>query len=150
MSGTRAWFTEFCWRACRPAMPRTWCRTSSCRPCASFAAFERRRRSGAGWRRSHATGRSIISAARVAASRWTKQWSGSSGVDGGAEDAFLVLELIRKLPEAYQETLIFRLVEGMTGPEIAAKTGLTPESVRVNLCRGMKMLRELLGGMETK
>ena len=72
------------------------------------------------------------------------------GVDGGAENAFLVLDLIRKLPEAYQETLIFRLVEGMTGPEIAAKTGLTPESVRVNLCRGMKMLRELLGGMEAK
>jgi len=72
------------------------------------------------------------------------------GVDGAAEDTFLVLDLIRKLPEAYRETLIFRLVEGMTGPEIAAKTGLTPESVRVNLCRGMKMLRELLGGMETK
>jgi len=72
------------------------------------------------------------------------------GVDGGAENAFLVLDLIRKLPEAYQETLIFRLVEGMTGPEIAARTGLTPESVRVNLCRGMKMLRELLGGMESK
>ncbi|MCX6631188.1 MAG: hypothetical protein NTW28_26550 [Candidatus Solibacter sp.] len=42
------------------------------------------------------------------------------------------------------ETLILRLVEGMTGPEIAAQTGLTPDSVRVNLCRGMKMLRELL------
>src|ERR1043165_4165639 len=56
------------------------------------------------------------------------------GIQGDAEDAFLVLDLIRKLPEAYQETLIFRLVEGMTGPEIAEKTGLTPESVRVNLC----------------
>jgi RNA polymerase sigma-70 factor (ECF subfamily) len=58
--------------------------------------------------------------------------------------AFEVLELIRSLPEAYRETLILRLVEGMTGPEIAARTGLTPESVRVNLCRGMKMLRRLL------
>ena len=54
--------------------------------------------------------------------------------------------LIRGLPEAYRETLIMRLVEGMTGPEIAARTGLTPESVRVNLCRGMKMLREISGG----
>lgn len=71
------------------------------------------------------------------------------GVDG-REDAFLVLDLVRKLPEAYRETLILRLVEGMTGPEIAARTGLTPESVRVNLCRGMKMLRELVGGNETK
>jgi len=59
-------------------------------------------------------------------------------------DAFLVLARIRSLPEAYRETLIMRLVEGMTGPEIAERSGLTPESVRVNLCRGMKMLRELL------
>jgi RNA polymerase sigma-70 factor (ECF subfamily) len=37
-----------------------------------------------------------------------------------------------------------RLVEGMTGDEIAARTGLTPGSVRVNLHRGMKQLREKL------
>ena len=49
---------------------------------------------------------------------------------------------IRSLPEAYRETLVLRLVEGMTGPEIAARTGLTAASVRVNLHRGMKMLRE--------
>jgi RNA polymerase sigma-70 factor (ECF subfamily) len=30
----------------------------------------------------------------------------------------------------------------MTGPEIAAHTGLTHGSVRVNLHRGMQMLRE--------
>jgi RNA polymerase sigma-70 factor, ECF subfamily len=56
-----------------------------------------------------------------------------------------VLELIRSLPEAYRETLILRLVEGLTGPEIAARTGLTPGSVRVNLHRGMQQLREKLG-----
>ena len=55
------------------------------------------------------------------------------------------LALIRTLPEAYRETLVLRLVEGMTGPEIAERTGLTPASVRVNLHRGMKMLREKLG-----
>ncbi|MEO8370119.1 MAG: sigma-70 family RNA polymerase sigma factor [Candidatus Solibacter sp.] len=60
------------------------------------------------------------------------------------QDAFMVLNQIRSLPEAYRETLILRLVEGMTGPEIAAQTGLTPDSVRVNLCRGMKLLRDLL------
>jgi RNA polymerase sigma-70 factor (ECF subfamily) len=32
----------------------------------------------------------------------------------------------------------------MTGPEIAARAGLTPDSVRVNLHRGMKLLRERL------
>lgn len=64
--------------------------------------------------------------------------------DDFGEQAFRVLELIKALPEAYRETLVLRLVEGMTGPEIAERTGLTPESVRVNLCRGMKLLREKL------
>jgi RNA polymerase sigma-70 factor (ECF subfamily) len=59
-------------------------------------------------------------------------------------EAFAVLAMIQRLPESYRETLILRLVEGMTGPEIAARTGLMPESVRVNLCRGTKMLRALL------
>jgi RNA polymerase sigma-70 factor (ECF subfamily) len=77
----------------------------------------------------------------------------AAGEEPGAEarhDAFLALDLVRSLPEAYRETLILRLVEGMTGPEIASRTGLTPESVRVNLCRGMKMLRELLEPKEAK
>jgi RNA polymerase sigma-70 factor (ECF subfamily) len=69
---------------------------------------------------------------------------------GPGDAAFAILDAIRGLPEAYRETLILRLVEGMTGPEIARQTGLTPDSVRVNLCRGMKLLRELLGGMEAK
>jgi RNA polymerase sigma-70 factor (ECF subfamily) len=56
-------------------------------------------------------------------------------------EANVVLETIRRLPEAYRETLILRLVEGMTGPEIAERTGLTASSVRVNLHRGMKLLR---------
>jgi RNA polymerase sigma-70 factor (ECF subfamily) len=56
-----------------------------------------------------------------------------------------ILDVILSLPDAYRETLILRLVEGMTGPEIAAQTGLTPDSVRVNLHRGMKLLRSKLG-----
>jgi RNA polymerase sigma-70 factor (ECF subfamily) len=60
-------------------------------------------------------------------------------------EAANVLEVICGLPEAYRETLVLRLVEGMTGPEIATRTGLTPASVRVNLHRGMKLLREKLG-----
>ncbi len=55
-----------------------------------------------------------------------------------------ILATIQRLPETYRETLILRLVEGLTGPEIAAQTGLTPDSVRVNLCRGMKILRDRL------
>jgi len=63
-------------------------------------------------------------------------------------EATEVLNLIRLLPEAYREPLILRFVEGMTGPEIAERTGLAPASVRVNIHRGMKLLRERLG--ETK
>jgi len=60
-------------------------------------------------------------------------------------EATMILAFVRSLPDAYRETLILRLVEGMTGPEIAARTGLTPGSVRVNLHRGMQQLREKLG-----
>jgi RNA polymerase sigma-70 factor (ECF subfamily) len=70
---------------------------------------------------------------------------GSNTSDSRATE---ILELIRSLPDAYRETLVLRLVEGMTGPEIAARTGLTPASVRVNLHRGMKLLRQKLGFTE--
>ena len=70
-----------------------------------------------------------------------------NSIPGGTRpdgEAFQVLAAIQRLPESYRETLVLRLVEGMTGPEIASRTGLTPSSVRVNLCRGMKLLREQL------
>ena len=56
-----------------------------------------------------------------------------------------LLEKIHELPESYRETLVLRFVEGMTGPEIAQLTGLAPASVRVNLHRGVRLLREKLG-----
>jgi RNA polymerase sigma-70 factor, ECF subfamily len=59
-------------------------------------------------------------------------------------DALAVLSIIQTLPDAYRETLVLRLVEGFTGPEIAAYTGLTEGSVRVNLHRGMRQLRDKL------
>src|SRR5215471_16458533 len=59
-------------------------------------------------------------------------------------EAAAALAAIRSLPETYREILFLRLVEGMTGPEIAARTGLTPGSVRVTLHRGMQQLRAKL------
>ncbi|MBP8273916.1 MAG: sigma-70 family RNA polymerase sigma factor [Acidobacteria bacterium] len=56
-----------------------------------------------------------------------------------------IMAVIRRLPPAYRETLTLRFVEGMTGPEIAMRTGLTDGSVRVNLHRGMQQLKEQLG-----
>lgn len=67
------------------------------------------------------------------------------GSESGVAKAEEILEIIRSLPDAYRETLVLRLVEGMTGPEIATRTGMTAASVRVNLHRGMKLLRKKLG-----
>ena len=68
---------------------------------------------------------------------------GTSGADQDGP-AVAILEAVMSLSEAYRETLILRLVEGMTGPEIAARTGMTHGSVRVNLHRGMEQLRAKL------
>jgi RNA polymerase sigma-70 factor (ECF subfamily) len=65
--------------------------------------------------------------------------------DAGAVNE--ILEEIRTLPEAYREPLILRLVEQMSGEQIAEHTGLTTGSVRVNLHRGMKLLRQRLEDM---
>jgi RNA polymerase sigma-70 factor (ECF subfamily) len=68
----------------------------------------------------------------------------ASGTASARAEALAILDLVRTLPDAYRETLVLRLVEGMTGQEISQRTGLTAASVRVNLHRGMKMLREKL------
>jgi RNA polymerase sigma-70 factor (ECF subfamily) len=59
-------------------------------------------------------------------------------------EAEQLLAIIRELPDAYLEPLILRFVEGLSGPEIAERMGLRPGYVRVNLHRGMKLLRERL------
>src|SRR5262249_24538275 len=87
-------------------------------------------------------------------SRPTEELEESAGADregarsghGEIEDGVFLLEVVRSLPEAYREPLILRVVEGMTGPEIAARMGLKHGSVRVNLYRGMQILREKLRG----
>lgn len=65
-------------------------------------------------------------------------------------EAAEIVRHIRAMPETYREVLIMRLVEGMSGPEIAARTGMTSGSVRVNLHRGMKRLRARLGLEDTR
>lgn len=72
------------------------------------------------------------------------QAGGRTANNAAEQEAAAILAVVRGLPESYREPLILRLVEGMTGPEIAARTGLTHGSVRVNLCRGMQLLREKL------
>ena len=73
-----------------------------------------------------------------------EQTEGRANDPAAEQEAVMILATIRTLPDAYREPLILRLVEGMTGPEIAVRTGLKHGSVRVNLCRGMQLLREKL------
>ena len=63
-------------------------------------------------------------------------------------EARAAMDAILALPDTYRETIIMRLVEGLSGPDIAERTGMTPESVRVHLHRGMKLLRDKLDGGE--
>lgn len=76
----------------------------------------------------------------------TDKLSRDLALGAGEEQSWFLLNTIRRLPQAYRETLILRFVEGLTGPEIAVLTDLTPDSVRVNLHRGVKLLREHLKG----
>jgi RNA polymerase sigma-70 factor (ECF subfamily) len=78
------------------------------------------------------------------AREWTELPDEMPAADRHRPEALAALEAIRALPDTYRETLMLRLVEGMTGEEIAARTGMTPASVRVNLHRGMKQLRQKL------
>jgi len=83
-------------------------------------------------------------AASAAAAQVTTHAAHPAAGSAAPLDAETVMNAIRRLPEAYRETLTLRLVEGLTGPEIAQRTGLTPGSVRVNLSRGMDLLRAAL------
>lgn len=67
-----------------------------------------------------------------------------SGAPADQELRRLVLRRLQQLPLAYREPLVLRLIEGLSGPEIAERTGLQPGSLRVNLSRGMAKLRPLL------
>lgn len=90
--------------------------------------------------------RNVARSARRAASRLIQDETDVAAAETQrhTEDARRALAAIRSLPKAYRETLMMRLVQGMTGPEIADRTGLTPASVRVNLHRGMRLLRQRL------
>jgi RNA polymerase sigma-70 factor (ECF subfamily) len=61
--------------------------------------------------------------------------------EGDPAEADEIVARIRGLPRCHREPLLLRLLLEMSGPEIAEQTGMTRGSVRVNLCRGMKLLR---------
>lgn len=55
-----------------------------------------------------------------------------------------LLAAIERMPEAYRETLNLRLVHGLTPTEIAHARGLSPDTVKTHLRRGIERLRRAL------
>ena len=69
----------------------------------------------------------------------------AGAVNDEEQEALAVLDDAAQAARGLSRDAGAALVEGMTGPEIAARTGMTEGSVRVNLHRGMKLLKEKLG-----
>ena len=61
-----------------------------------------------------------------------------------ALDAARVLAIVKTLPAKLREPLLLRLVERMSGEEIARSLGVTHAAVRVSLHRAIKMVRQTL------
>lgn len=71
-------------------------------------------------------------------------------VESGADavlpelEAREILAAIDALPATYRCPLRLRFLRGLDGPEIARRLRMTQGSVRVTLCRGLKLLRQRL------
>jgi len=105
--------------------------------------------------RSRAVGHYLAAMARNHARDLLRRRRPAASLDGDVAapakpeaEALEVLEALRSLPASQAEPLAMRLVEGMTGPEIAERTGMSHAAVRVALHRGMKALRARLGAEE--
>ena len=109
---TCGWCTRSSWGGCRAATSTTWCRTSSSRRTRESASCATRPRSAAGWRRSRATGRPTTfgSPATRSNCRTTCQAAIRSKPKRSPSSRSSA-----RLPDAYRETLLMRLVEGMSG-----------------------------------
>ena len=74
---------------------------------------------------------------------------GSADVEGQlllAEELRRVLTAIHALPQKEQDVLWLRIAQGRTNEEIAAATGLSPESIRKYISRARARLRTAVYG----
>ena len=123
MPPTAGWFARYCWVVCRDAMSTTCFRTCSSRRTCGSANCASHLRSAAGSRPSRATARPTHLRQSREHDELPPELPGGDAIEA---DTLIVLDAIRKLPDAYRETLLMRLVEGMSGAEIADRTGLSP------------------------
>ncbi len=61
------------------------------------------------------------------------------------EQSAKIAAVLDELRESHRAVLIYRLLEGYTGKEVADMTGKSPDSVRVTLHRALKKLEDLFG-----
>jgi RNA polymerase sigma-70 factor (ECF subfamily) len=79
-------------------------------------------------------------------------WEGAAGSTVSPEDQVLARERCQKLaraltrlPERQRSVIILSHYKGLTSPQVSALTGWNPSTVRVQLFRGLRSLRTLLG-----
>jgi RNA polymerase sigma-70 factor, ECF subfamily len=71
-----------------------------------------------------------------------RQEAADAGV--ASDSNYADLEMLQLLPEGEREVLMFRVVEGLTFPDIAAATGLSEEAAKKRAQRGLGRLREMI------
>ncbi len=64
------------------------------------------------------------------------------------DEAQAILDLARRLPEAYREPLLLRCLRGMSHREIGRVLDLPETTVETRIARGRRMLRELIAQSE--
>jgi pilus assembly protein CpaB len=93
----------------------------------------------------------LLEQARRRAQQCAKSPNSTTELPGGGPNAIegkKSLARLRQLPEPMRERLIFRLLEGITGVEIAEVTGALPNEVRTDLERGFALLVWELSGRQ--
>ena len=61
------------------------------------------------------------------------------------DQAVVLVEALRRLPEEYAEAVILRHLEGLSFPEVAERMGRSVESVKKLWARGLSRLRDQMG-----
>jgi RNA polymerase sigma-70 factor (ECF subfamily) len=64
------------------------------------------------------------------------------------EEGVLLVSALDQLPELYREILVMRHLEGLTFPEISARTGRTCGSIQKIWVRALKRLHRMLRGLQ--
>lgn len=71
--------------------------------------------------------------------------AGPADLAAGRIDGEKLREALARLPESDREVVLLREAEGLTFKEVCEVTGLTRDTVRWRLARGLETLRKLLG-----